>query len=55
MTSKAPITALAILAQLVVSCLPARQYMMKLMKVTNIMRLETVILADITPKTPSNG
>ena len=46
-------TALATLAQPAVSCFPARQYMMKLMKVTRIMRLATVILADMTPKTPS--
>ena len=48
-------TAFATLAQPAVSCLPARQYMMKLMKVTRIMRLDTVILADMTPNTPSKG
>ena len=48
-------TALATLAQPAVSCLPARQYMMKLMKVTRIIRFATVILADMTPKTPNSG
>ena len=47
--------ALAILAQPAVSCLPARQYMMKLMNVTRIIRFATVILADMTPKTPRSG
>ena len=50
-----PMIALATLAQPAVSCLPARQYMMKLMNVTRIIRFATVILADMTPNTPRSG
>ncbi len=54
-TRTPPMIDLATLAQVAVSCLPARQYMMKLIKVTRIIRLATVILADMTPKTPRRG
>src|SRR5215813_3573577 len=53
--STPPMKALATLAHVAVSCFPALQYMMKLMNVTRIMRLATVIFADITPKTPRSG
>ena len=50
-----PWPTLAALAHVAVSCLPARQYITKLMNVTRIMTFTTVILADITPRTPSIG
>ena len=47
--------AFAAFAHPAVSCFPARQYIIKLINVTRIMILATVILADMTPNTPSNG